>query len=234
MSKMTSDPTLKFQPSAGSSDPNITQLIDKLNNISHLTCYDAEDLVSAAEFLYIFSSTIHYVLIVISVIGVLMNAIAIYILSTIKIKSMKNVFNSLITALFCLDTIFLISYVFLSVGLNYNRTRDIVFTVLSRLIKLLYSAAFNASIFMTVGISHERYIAMRHPLIHHQLMESKKSRRLRFIKYLLPILFVSCLFVVPEYMDVQFVWEPKDWSNTTEQIYQNGRYISNYQLTLAC
>ena len=148
-----------------------------------------------------------------------MNAMAVYILSTTK--SMKNVFNSLLICLYCFDTTFLISHIYLIFDLKYNRTQRTITTILSRFIKLLYSVAFKASIFMTVGMSHERFIAMRHPLVHHALMSSTKSRRLRFMKYFVPIIIVACLLVVPEYMDLELVWELKNLE--TGQTLQNSR-----------
>ena len=192
------------------------------NNISGLSCVDNEDFVSMALFLHIFSSTMYYLLVLISAVGILFNIIAMHILFTTK--SMKNTFNFLLIALYSFDTTFLGSHLFLSLSLRYQRLRSSVFAVLTRVVKLIYSGAFNASILMTVGLSHERYIAMKYPLVHHQLMDSKRSRQLRFIKYLLPIIFTSCALVIPEFLDVELVWESKNMSQPLSQgINENKR-----------
>ena len=135
------------------------------NDTMDLKCYRKNDFASNVEFLYIFSSTLHYIITIVSVFGILMNATGIYILSITK--SMKNTFHFLLIGLYCYDTSFLISHIFLNINLKYNRYHGILLKIGTRFIKLLYSAAFNASIFMIVAISHERFIAMRYPLVHH-------------------------------------------------------------------
>ena len=186
-----------------------------------LKCYRKNDFASNVEFLYIFSSTLHYIITIVSVFGILMNATGIYILSITK--SMKNTFHFLLIGLYCYDTSFLISHIFLNINLKYNRYHGILLKIGTRFIKLLYSAAFNASIFMIVAISHERFIAMRYPLVHHQLMESKRNRRFHFLKYFLPILVLSIFLVIPEYMKFEFVWELENATGTFPQDSQHQR-----------
>ena len=202
---MASEHSLKFESKFEKYNSSITDDGNVYNNDMDLTCYGKEDFASTVEFLYILSSIMQYVLIIIPVLGILMNATGIYILSTTD--SMKNTFNFLLVCLYCFDSIFLVSHIFVCLNLKYNMPHGNTSIILSRFVKLLYSAAFNASIYLTVGISHERYIAMRHPLKHHQLMESKKSRQLQFLKYFLPIILVSFTLVVPEFLDVEFVWK---------------------------
>ena len=57
-----------------------------------------------------------------------------------------------------------------------------------------------ASIFLTVAISHERYIAIQKPIIHRQLMKSSKSRWLLLMKYIIPIIIASILINVPHFL----------------------------------
>ena len=191
------------------------------NDTMDLKCYRKNDFASNVEFLYIFSSTLHYIITIVSVFGILMNATGIYILSITK--SMKNTFHFLLIGLYCYDTSFLISHIFLNINLKYNRSHGILLKIGTRFIKLLYSAAFNASIFMIVAISHERFIAMRYPLVHHQLMESKRNRRFHFLKYFLPILVLSIFLVIPEYMKFEFVWELENATGTFPQDSQHQR-----------
>ena len=194
---------------------------DTNESTTDLKCYGKNDFASTAEFLYIFSSTFHYIITIVSVLGMIMNVTGIYILTITK--SMKNTFHFLLVGLYCYDTTFLMSHIFLNMNLKYNRSHGIFVKIGTRFIKLLYSAVFNASVFMIVAISHERFIAMRYPLLHHQLMESKRSRRLHFIKYFLPILILSCILVIPEYMKFEFVWELKNSTGTLNYDAQNKR-----------
>ena len=218
---MVSESNLELQPK---SEGHVTNMADSdTSNNLDLTCYGKEDLASMVKFMYIFSSTFQCIIIITSIIGVVFNATGIYILSTTN--SMKNTFNFLLVSLYCFDSLFLASHLFMCLNLKYNKYHGNISIVLSRFVKLLYSVAFNASIFLIVGISHERYIAMRHPLMHHQLMESKKSRRLHFFKYFLPIIFVSVVLVVPEYLDVELVWKLKTISELWGHSLPNQRYV---------
>jgi hypothetical protein len=221
---MTSQLALKLESNPEKLNSNITGTETAYKNDFDLICYEKLDLASTVEFLYMFSSTFQYILMVISVLGVLMNATGIYILSTTH--SMKNTFNFLLVSLNCFDTLYLLSHIFMCLNLKYARSHGNISIVLSRFVKLLYSAAFNASTFLTVGISHERYIAMHHPLIHHQAMESKKNRRLHFIRYFLPIIVVSFVLVVPEFLDVEFIWKMRNLSEIWDQTMANHRSVT--------
>ena len=198
----------------------VPKLTAKKDNHSNLICYDEEDFESMVEFLFILSTTMQHIIIVLAILGVLLNVVAVYVLSTKE--SMKNTFNSLLISLYCIDSMFLLTYGYLSIDLGYSVIDNTIKAIFSRFIKLLYSVAFKASIFMTVGISHERYIAMRHPLRHRALMTSGKARRIRFLKYLIPIIVTAIILVIPEYMEFEFVWELKN-ETTTQGLHHNYR-----------
>ena len=166
------------------------------------------------EFLFILSSSMQHIVIGVAITGILMNLTAVYVLSTRK--TMKNTFNALLVSLYCIDTIFLSTYVYLSLSLSYMKFHHPIKTIFSRFIKLLYSAAFKCSIFLTVGTSHERYIAMQHPIIHSAYLSSERSRQLRVLKYLVPITVSAIVLVIPEYMELEFVWKLENSSGIQE------------------
>ena len=179
-----------------------------------LTCYDKKQWDSKIEFLYILSTSMQHILIGVAVTGVLMNLTGVYILSSRK--SMKNTFNQLLVSLYCMDSLFLVAYVYLSLSLSYMKVLNTLTTIISRCTKLFYSFAFKCSIFLTVTTSHERYIAMQHPLIHSVDMSTGRHRRLRLIKYILPITISAIILSVPEYMEFEFVWKMNDTSNVNK------------------
>ena len=169
-----------------------------------LTCYDKKDLESIIEFLFKLSSSMQHIVIGLSITGVIMNLSGVYILSTRK--SMKNTFNQLMVSLYCIDSLFLVAYAYLSLTLSYIKVQHPAVAIISRFIKLFYSFAFNCSIFLTVAISHERYIAMQYPLIHSAIMSTGQNRRLRLLKYILLITIFALILIVPEYLEFEFIW----------------------------
>ena len=185
-----------------------------MSDSNNLICYHKKEWDSMVEFLYILSTSMQHIVIGVAVAGVLMNLTGVYILSTRK--SMKNTFNQLLVSLYCMDSLFLAAYVYLSLSLSYMKVQSAITTIISRCTKLFYSFAFKCSIFLTVGTSHERYIAMQHPIIHSIDTSTRRHRRLRLIKYILPITISAIILSVPEYMDLEFVWKKNDASNITK------------------
>ena len=185
-----------------------------MSDSNNLICYHKKEWDSMVEFLYILSTSMQHIVIFVAVAGVLMNLTGVYILSTRK--SMKNTFNQLLVSLYCMDSLFLAAYVYLSLSLSYMKVQSAIITIISRCTKLFYSFAFKCSIFLTVGTSHERYIAMQQPIIHSIDMSTERHRRLRLIKYILPITISSIVLSVPEYMEFEFIWKTNDASNTTK------------------
>ena len=170
------------------------------------------------EFLYMFSTSMQHIVIGVAIAGILMNLIGVYILSSRQ--SMKNTFNKLLISLYCTDSLFLVAYIYLSLTLSYIKVQSSVITIISRCTKLFYSFAFKCSIFFTVGTAHERYIAMQHPITHSIDMSTGRHRRLRLIKYILPITISAIILSIPEYMEFEFFWK----SNDTSSI---GSHLSN-------
>ena len=134
------------------------------------------------KFLFHFSTYMLHIVIAMAILGTILNLIGICILTSRQ--SMKNTFNQLLVTLYCIDTLFLFSYVYLSLSLTYIKSQHISFMITSRFVKLFYSFAFKCSIFLTVAISHERYVAMLHPALHFAYMSTLSNQRTRLMKLL--------------------------------------------------
>ena len=136
--------------------------------------------------------------------GLILNLLAICILATGVSKT--NNFNRLTTSLFVFDTLFLV----LSLGNVVNKSFGLVtrtYTIL--LPKFLFPVRYcsmSASIFMTVGIAHERYIAIKYPIHHHQAMESAKFRRIHLMKYILSTVVCAIVFNIPKFFELELAW----------------------------
>ena len=179
--------------------------IKEIDYFDGLTCYTKRDLEPMVKFLFHFSTYMQHIVIAVAILGTILNLTGIYILSSRQ--SMKNTFNQLLVTLYCIDSLFLCAYVYLSLSLTYIKSQHISVIITSRFIKLFYSFAFKCSIFLTVAISHERYVAMLHPSLHFSYMSTLSNQRKRLMKYLIPIMTVAAILNVPEYLEHEFVWK---------------------------
>ena len=172
-----------------------------------LTCYNEGDVsLSAIEFLSYFSSAMFYITITIAVVGTLLNLIGVYILSSYK--SMKDTFNRLLISLYCIDSLFLVLHIYLNVTSIDDETYHPENVVLSKWIRMVYGVLFRCSIFLTVGVSHERYSAMRSVQIGKGILGN------RFLKYLVLVFAISVILIIPEYLETEMVWELGNSSST--------------------
>ena len=170
-------------------------------------CYNESDvLFSTIEFQSYFSSPMLHITITIAVVGALLNLIGVYILSSYK--SMKDTFNRLLISLYCIDSLFLMLHIYLNVISIDDETYHPTNVVLSKWIRMAYSFLFKCSIFLTVGVSHERYSAMRSVQIGKGILGN------RFQRYLVPVLAISVILSIPEYLETEMVWELRNSSST--------------------
>ena len=163
-------------------------------------CYNESDvLLSTIEFQSYFSPAMLHITVTIAVVGTLLNLIGVYILSSYR--SMKDTFNRLLISLYCIDSFFLVIHIYLNVTTIDDETYPPENVVLSIWIRMVYSFLFKCSIFLTVGVSHERYSAMRSVQIGNGILGN------RFLKYLVPVLAISVILNIPEYLETEMVWE---------------------------
>ena len=176
-------------------------------NYEDFVCYNESDVLrSTIVFQSYFTSAMLHITVAIAVVGTLLNLIGVYILSSYK--SMKDTFNRLLISLYCIDSLFLVIHIYLNVTTIDDETYNPEIVVLSKWIRMLYSFLFKCSIFLTVGVSHERYSAMRSVQI------GKDILRNRFLKYLVPVLAISVILNIPEYLETKMVWELENSSST--------------------
>ena len=171
------------------------------------TCHNESDfLLPMTQFQSFFSSAMLHITITIAVIGTLLNLIGVFILSSYK--SLKDTFNRLLISLYCIDSLFLLLYIYLYLTSINDKTYQPINIVVYKWIKILYSFLFKCSIFLTVGVSHERYSAMRSVQIGKGILGN------RFLKYLVPVLVISVILITPEYLETEMVWELRNSSST--------------------
>ena len=142
-----------------------------------------------------------------SIPGMLMNLIA--ILALITKTSSQTTFNSLLISLFVFDSIYLFFETIETFRRRFNLESTLHTILLPKVIYPLTIISLSASIFMTVGVAHERFDAIKKPIIHRQSMRSSKFMRKKFIMYILIVCFFAIGFNIPKFFEVDLVWRPE-------------------------
>ena len=122
---------------------------------------------------------------------------------------MKNTFNSLLIFLFCIDSFYLVIEEVSSIQTILATTEendDFITLLVPHFLYPMESVSLTASIFMTVGIAHERYIAIKSPIKHRQSMRSNSARRIRLIKYIMIVIFCSFAINLPKFFEREIIW----------------------------
>ena len=86
-----------------------------------------------------------------------------------------------------------------------------------------WSISLTLSIFLTVGITHERYIAIKYPIIHRQRMRSAKYRRVNLLKYIVGVFICTMIFNIPKFFEIETGWRVIERSLNNSQ-----RYTTEY------
>ena len=139
-----------------------------------------------------------------SIPGMLMNFIA--ILALITKSSNHTTFNSLLISLFAFDSIYLFFETIETFRRRFKLESRLHTILLPKLIYPLTIISLSASIFMTVGVAHERYDAIKKPIIHRQSMRSTKFMRKKFTICILIVCFFAIGFNIPKFFEVDLAW----------------------------
>ena len=135
---------------------------------------------------------------VIAIPGLIMNIAAIFSLASKNTG--KNIFNNLLMSLFTFDGIYLVPKLLGFLFSQFNMLSEHQWIVSGNITFPLIHISLAASIFMTVGIAHERYAAIViNPIIYRNSLESAEYRRTRFRCYIIPIVTVAILFNIPTF-----------------------------------
>ena len=149
--------------------------------------------------------------IVVGVFGLIMNILALHILS--KKKLYRKFFNKLLIYLIVFDTCFILDRIYESYALNiikpdYCSWQGYVMIVLYPFRQIMLCC----SIYATVALALERYLAMHNPIAYRRNSITKSDRK-RLLKYLIPIILFSLIFTIPLFM--AFKIESRNVTKTT-------------------
>ncbi|XP_023345153.1 FMRFamide receptor [Eurytemora carolleeae] len=149
--------------------------------------------------------------------GIIGNIISVIILSR---QSTSSSFNSLLIALEAFDTIFILFTI-----MDYSLARVFAWPwkhdsvvwlyLIPRFSYPLNNTSYCCSIFVTVAIAWERYLAVCHPN-HYRTMTLTYSTKLRVFWYLVPVVLLSVLLNVPKFLETEYYYtSTKEETNAT-------------------
>ena len=157
---------------------------------------------------------------VVSFSGVIMNSTAIFAL--LSSLSNRNNFNQMIILLFFVDSLYLIFSVITTLLIRLGLTHRFLIIIFPKFVYPFWSISLTLSIFLTVGISHERFIAIKYPILHWQRMKSAKYRRITFMKYVVCDFLGAVIFNVPKFFEIDLEWRNSTLDETKDL---NQRYL---------
>ena len=141
---------------------------------------------------------------VVSFFGIVMNMTAVYVL--LSSLSNRNNFNHFIVILFFIDSFYLVLSMLTTLQIRLGLTHQNLIMMFPKFTYPVWSIGLTLSIFLTVGISHERYIAIKYPIIHRQRMRSAKYRRITLMKYMVCVFLCAIIFNVPKFFEIELDW----------------------------
>ncbi|XP_040572688.2 G-protein coupled receptor daf-37 [Lepeophtheirus salmonis] len=136
----------------------------------------------------------------IAVLGILINLFSSYVITR---KEMRNSFNLLLIFLAVFDSTFLITALSKTFREPLSASCGGVYLeIFAYGLYPLYKISMSGSIFMTVAISGERYFAIHYPLDYSRSMNEANAVRNRWIKYVIPVIFLSILFNSSSFFEI--------------------------------
>ena len=178
-------------------------LLSSKNNTTNLSCpvWTPDDIELVESFKYWVGGVAVCCL---ALPGMILNLIAIYVL--ISRSTIHTTFNSLLVSLFAVDSIYLFFETIETFRERFHLETRLHTILLPNFTYPLTFISLSASIFMTVGVAHERYDAIKKPILHRQSMTSAKFRRKKFVIYILIVCLFAIGFNIPKFFEVELKW----------------------------
>ena len=154
-----------------------------------------------------------------SVFGILANALFAIILAQ---RDLRNSFNLLLICLSVFDSSFLMGAILESVRTVFKSASNLHIYLFPYLLHPGRSMAMSGSIFMTVAISFERYVAVHNPIDYNLAMNDPRATKRRVAKFLIPVVLLTILFSITKFFDAQVVYETLDGIPASEAVKRPG------------
>ena len=202
---------------------NISNSSEIQNFNDSLICPEAtsEELATLKLLSFLLDGVVQFI---ISLLGIFGNAASIFILTR---KDLYSFFNQLLVVLVTYDMIYLITTLLESMvklGFEY----DIHTYIFPYLVYPLNAISMMGSIYMTMAVGFERYIAVYHPIEYSIVANDASSHSKRLLKYVAPITLFAIIFNIPKLLEIQVSYEgDKAFMEVTELRISNA-YVTWY------
>lgn len=113
---------------------------------------------------------------------------------------MRNAFNLLLVTMACFDSTYLFGSILESFRKQFDLASRLHIILFPYLLYPFNQIAITASIFMTVAIALERFIAVHYPLNYNQAMHEANALAKRIFKYVASVTLFSVLFTATRYL----------------------------------
>ena len=163
--------------------------------------------------------------IILSLLGILGNIVSIFLLTRPELRSC---FNQLLAVLASYDLLYLFTMMMESVK-KLGLETWIQIQLFPYILHPLNSVAMTGSIFMTIAVARERYIAVFQPIFYHKLRNDKGTHCMRILKYFIPITFFSVSFNLPKFFEITVAQDGNGTVfNDVTDLRTNHFYITYY------
>jgi hypothetical protein len=151
-----------------------------------------------------------------AILGIIGNVLASIILTR---KSMRNSFNLLLVSLACFDSTYLFGSILESFRKTFRLASTAHIVLFPHLLYPFHQVAISGSIFMTVAIALERYIAVHYPLDYNQSLTDSGAMWRRVAKYLCPVFAMAVLFNCVKFFEATVIYvSVSNGTNDTAQL----------------
>ena len=150
----------------------------------------------------------------VSITGIILNLTAICAILLTRLSSRNN-FNQLIAILFLLDTIYLVFSLLTTLQIRLGVDHRNLILIFPKFTYPVWNISLTLSIFLTVGVAHERYIAIKYPIIHRQRMRSAKYRRTNLLKYVVSAMTFAIIFNITKFLEIEIAWKESPLNEST-------------------
>ena len=136
----------------------------------------------------------------VSSVGLILNILSAYILCQQNVRS--SFFNRLLICLVVVDSLFLVYAIFNAIGMQlqdsyFSNTHPFTFVYF---VYPTRSMIMCASIYMTVGLSYERYNSIRNPITVHQ---NQGNDGQRLFLYVTSVITLSSVYCIPKFFELK-------------------------------
>jgi len=135
--------------------------------------------------------------------GILANTISSLILAS---KEMRNAFNLLLICLAFLDSCYLVGAILESIRKWFLLASKVHMLLFPHLLYPGQMIVMTASVFMTVAIAMERYVAVHYPLDYNFAMNDESAQYRRAFKYAFPVVTLAITFNIPKFLEAGIRW----------------------------